>query len=61
MAAVLAFLNKVDTRLSNFVHEAIVKPTFLEFIVTPFGFFFQPHFFPILVVAMGFLFPMTIT
>jgi hypothetical protein len=53
----LASLDLVDRTISKKIHEALIRPQFLELIVFPFAFAFSPYFVPILIFMSGFILP----
>jgi hypothetical protein len=50
-------IDYVDKWLSKFVHDCVIRPKFMEYIVFPFAFLFSPYFIPVLIYSTGFVFP----
>ena len=50
-------IDYIDRKLSGYIHECVVRPQFLELIIFPFAFLFQPYMVPFLLAAVGVFFP----
>ena len=53
----LEVLDFLDKKLSGWIHSCVVKPRFLELIILPFAFLFQPYVFPLLIGTVGVFLP----
>ena len=53
----LGKIDYVDRKLSGYLHTCVVKPRFLELIILPFAFLFQPHMVPFLLATVGIFLP----
>jgi membrane-associated phospholipid phosphatase len=53
----LSKFDLVDKAVSGLIHTAIIRPRFLEYIVLPFAFIFNPIFVPVLIFTIGFVIP----
>jgi hypothetical protein len=49
--------DQVDRFVSGLLHSCVVKPQFLELVILPFAYLFQPFMFPFLIVTIGIFFP----
>lgn len=58
--AIAQLIDRIDRNLSNMIHEAVVKPKFLECIVFPFGLLCSTLFMPIVVIFLGYVYPIYI-
>lgn len=56
MASLLSSLDHFDKRISGFIHNAAIKPFFLEFIIFPFAFFHSPLVLPAILGLIYFVF-----
>jgi hypothetical protein len=53
----LGKLDYLDKKISGWIHGCVVKPAFLELIISPFAFLFQPPMFPFIVATVGVFLP----
>lgn len=55
--SLLGLIDHFDRKVSGWIHNSVVRPQFLELIIFPFAFLFQPYSILILFIAVGILFP----
>ncbi len=56
-SSLLGKIDYVDRVISGWLHGCVVKPSFLEFIILPFAFIFQPPMVPFLICSVGIFMP----
>ena len=50
-------VNRLDEWTSSWIHEAVVKPKFLEILIMPFAALFQPLLVPVIGILMAYYVP----
>lgn len=47
----------IDRKISGYIHNCVVRPQFLELLIFPFAFLFQPYMVPVLLASVGVFMP----
>jgi hypothetical protein len=53
----LELIDHLDRKVSGWIHNCVVRPQFLELIIFPFAFLFQPYMILFLLLSVGIFFP----